>query len=189
MKQDLQSEATPLTAQPIRQIGNKVMAYPSVYSSTFQEACKQWLEEQGEVLALFCFSRAAGSRSYEFFTDYLALQERIAQLPPSTCVTVWEDRQLTLRGIVDQVFIARALEQIPDKTDWLLTGLERVVYGKSSWYRNDSGRPLAELEAELPDYMGERIALGVCPPWAEHGGKEVSAIIPNEDGTVTVGVY
>src|SRR5437016_1615130 len=103
------------------------MSYPSVYSPAFQQSCKRWLEEQREVLAVFRYSHAAGARDYEFFTSYGDLQDRIGQLRPRTCVTVWGEPQLPLRGLVDAAFINRALEQIPDGTEWLLTGLERVV--------------------------------------------------------------
>lgn len=47
---------------------------------------------------------------------------------------------------------------------------------------------LAELAAELPDYAGERIAIGLHPAWSD-GGREVSAVVPDADGTVITGVY
>lgn len=108
------------------------MAYPSVYSSEFQQACRIWLEESGEVFALFRYSHAAGSRDYEFFTNDTELQNRIAHLPPQTCVTVWGEHQMPLRGVIDEAFIARALEQVPDANEWLLIGLDRVIYGSAS---------------------------------------------------------
>ena len=54
------------------------MAYLSVTSPEFQEACKQWLNELGEVLVLFRYSHAAGSKDYEFFTDISLLNDRIS---------------------------------------------------------------------------------------------------------------
>lgn len=165
------------------------MAYPSVYASGFQETCRRWLAEESEVLALFRYSRAAGARSYEIFTTYPALQERIGQFPPQTCVTVWGEFQLPLRGHVDKAFIARALEQIPDNQDWLLIGLDKMVYGAASWYRHNGGMSLTVLASELPECMGERIALGLEPEWSENGGKEVSAVVPEADGTVITGIY
>ncbi len=165
------------------------MAYLSVYTAAFQDACKQWIQEQGEVLALFRYSYAAGSKSYEFFTTYADLQERTGQLPARTCVTVWGEPLLPLRGIVDDAFIAHSLGQIPEAREWLFTGLDRVVYGKASWFRHNAGMSLAELAEELADYTEERIALGLYPAWSENGGVEVSAVIPDPDGAVVTGTY
>src|SRR6185369_13053558 len=101
------------------------MAYPSVFSPDFQAALKHSFDEQGEVLALFRFSHAAGSRDYEFFPCYATLQERIARLPQRTCVTIWGQPQLPLRGRADASLLEQARRHLPEGKEWLLLGLER----------------------------------------------------------------
>ena len=123
------------------------------------------------------------------FTSYADLQKSVDATPPRTCITVWSEYQMPLRGQVDEAFLALASEQMPEGGEWLLIGLDRVDCGVASWYRCASGTSLAELIAEMPDYMGERIALGIHPAWSENGGIEVSAVVPDADGTVTTGVY
>ena len=104
-------------------------------------------------------------------------------------MTVWGEPQLPLRGVVEEEFIAQALKQIPEREEWRITGLDRVVCGAASWYRTDEGMSLAELASELPEYGGERIALGIEPVWSENGGMEVSAVVPYPDGRVDTGIY
>ena len=48
---------------------------------------------------------------------------------------------------------------------------------------------LQELQYELPEYLGEGVAIGFHPDWAENGSKEISAVVPEADGTVVTGVY
>ena len=94
-----------------------------------------------------------------------------------------------MRGQVDEAFINRALQEIPDGCEWLLTGLERMARGKGSWIRSCCGESLAELAVELPDFFGECVALGILPAWSENGSKQVSTVGPDADGTVTTGIY
>ncbi len=165
------------------------MFYPSIHSSSFQESCKKWIEEQGEILALFRFSHSAGDRDYEFFSDFSLLIKRIENSPPRTCVTVWGEPVLPMRGIVNDAFISNALISIPEDTAWLIVSLALTVMSKMSWHEHMEGEKLDHIKSEFPDFMNQRVAFGVHPKWSEHGGKEVSALVPEADGLLIVGIY
>jgi hypothetical protein len=62
------------------------MSYRSTTSPAFLSTVERWIRDKGEILALIRFSHAAGSQSWEFFASLGALQERLAELPPDTCV-------------------------------------------------------------------------------------------------------
>src|SRR5579859_2640626 len=84
----------------------KSMAYESTNSPGFLETIKTWIAENGEVLVLIRFSYAAGSKELEFFTSFTTFRQRLARFSPRTCVTVFRQRHLPLRGAIDDDFIA-----------------------------------------------------------------------------------
>lgn len=110
-------------------------------------------------------------------------------MAPKTCVIVFREKQLPLRGKVDARFIEIALETIQDEEEYLLAGLERVNYGAMSWHRFSSGVGSEELKESLSECEGETVALGVYPPWLEDNDEVVSAVVPEADGTVITGIY
>ena len=76
---------------------------PRLLSTTdtkFLRTVEDWLHSQSEILVLIRYSRAAGSKSFEFFRSFERLRERLKELTPETSVTVFRKRQLPLRGIV-----------------------------------------------------------------------------------------
>src|SRR5687768_11921854 len=127
------------------------MSYLSTEDSTFRLRVEGWLERRGEVAALIRYSRAAGSKSFEFFYAREAFSDRLRQLPGSTCVTVFREPQLPLRGRVDEEFLRAALAHIPDGVEYLIAGLEEVSDGKYSWLHFLSGENHAELSEHLRD--------------------------------------
>jgi hypothetical protein len=165
------------------------MAYPSTKDPAFLARTARWLAERHEVLALIRYSRAAGAKDFEFFDSVEAFQARLRDLPPQTCVTVFGERQLPLRGRVNDDFIQQALALIPDGTEFALVGLERVRHGESAWYPMTAGETSVELCEELREWCGRLVAVGPYPPWLADGDEVVSAVVPSPNGSVTTGVY
>ena len=158
----------------------------------FQATVARWIETNGEVLVVIRFVYGAGSRSFEFFTDSKAFCDRISSLRPADSVIVLRDKQLPLRGRVDDDFVARALATIPDGEDWLIACLEQTTMGLRSWYHNYPGNNHTELQDELRDDFcyGELVAVGLEPPYMPADGDGViSAYVPNPDGSVAPGAY
>jgi hypothetical protein len=165
------------------------MGYPSTNEPAFQAKTARWIAERHEVLALIRYSHAAGSKAFEFFDSVDAFRARLRDLSPRTCVTVFGERQLPLRGRVNDDFIHHALALVPDGTEFVIVGLERVRYGECAWYPHTDGETSAELCQELREKRGELVAVGLYPPWLEDGENVISAVVPNPDGAVTTGVY
>jgi hypothetical protein len=165
------------------------MAYQSTRSESFRRTACDWITRCGEVLALIRFSRAAGAKDFEFFTSPEAFEARLADLPVQTCVTLFRDRQLPIRGSVDEQFIDRALALIDVDSEWLLVALERTRYGEYSWFAHFAGETREELRADLQDNKGIPMACGQYPPWLVQSESVISAVVPDHDGVVRCGVY
>lgn len=167
------------------------MSYPSTNDPIFLSCVQQWIESKGEVFVLIRFHAAAGSKSFEFFCSMDGFTKRLQGFGPRTCITVFRDRQLPLRGKVDEEFIRQALALVPDGSEYLVAALERTTIGKRSWFHDAAGESHAELLEDLRrDYCyGKQIAVGTYPPWLEDNEAVISAVVPDKDGSVTAGAY
>ena len=167
------------------------MSYQSTASPAFLSAVERWIRETDEVLVLIRFSHAAGDRSWEFFSSLSSFQERLAGLPPRTCVIVFREHALALRGVVDEAFIARALSAFQAGAGWILVSLEPITAGRASWFHHTSINTREELEEELGSEfcVGRRVAVGREPDWLEDRDGLTAAVVPRPDGTVETGTY
>jgi hypothetical protein len=155
----------------------------------FLDTLKAWLQAEGEILLLSRFAYAAGNREFEFFCDFPSLEERLNQLPKSTSVIAFRQRQLPIRGIVDDSFIERCLKEIPESADYALTETVKRVYGKRSWFHHGGGRSHADLREDLEESRGTPVAVGVETPWFNDTENVISAYVPDQNGCVKVGSY
>jgi hypothetical protein len=161
----------------------------STTDSTFLKTLNTWLQNQSEILVLFRYSAAAGSKDFEFFLSFEALSNRIGELPPFTYVTAFKQKQLPLRGVVDDSFVATCLSAIPDGAEYLIVETVRRVYGKKSWFHHDAGVSHKQLCEDLGESRGIAVATGLYPPWLEDTDDVISAIVPDEHGIVRIGIY
>jgi hypothetical protein len=138
---------------------------------------------------LIRYSKAAGNKDFEFFTSFGALSSRISQLPPSTSIIAFKQPQLPLRGIVDEDFIATCLSCVPDGSEFLVLETAPRTYGKTSWFHWEAGQTHRELREALEESRGTPAAVGAYPPWLGDTDNVVSAIVPDENGLVRLGVY
>jgi hypothetical protein len=165
------------------------MSYAPTTDPEFLATLELWLCSQPEILALIRYSASAGSKSFEFFSSAQSLTDRIRALPPLTCVIAFRKPQLSLRGIVDDEFIARCLSTIPDGSEYLTVETVKRVYGKQSWFHHGSGESHAELREELEESRGVPVAAGLYPPWLQDADDVISAVVPDEHGVVKSGIY
>ncbi len=163
----------------------------STDDAAFRSAVDGWIIDNGEVLAVIRFAGGAGSKSFEFFTSIDALIRRINELPPSASVTVIAERQLPIRGRVDDDFIQRALTSNRHGDEWLIVCLDQIKMGAASWYHDFAGDSNEEMATELRDEYcyGNRVAVGPYPEWLEDSKTVITAYTPNPDGSVAVGAY
>ena len=165
------------------------MSRISTKDPKFRGKLQRWLRKQGEVLVMLRHPYGAGSKDFEFFTAYKDLGTRLRKLKPSTWVVVFKERQLPVRGVVDDTLISMCLEQIADGADFLISELTRLTYGRSTWFNWCAGRSHAELRKGLEKLRGTPVAVGHYPPWMKESEMVVTAIAPDETGAVRMAVY
>jgi hypothetical protein len=162
------------------------MGYVSATDRKFLGALENWLRSLPEILVLIRRPRA-GEMAFEFFSSFEALSNRIRELPPRTWIIA--RRQLPLRGVVDDRFIASCLDRIPDGAEFLVLETERRTAGRMSWFHSDAGETHAELREALEESRGAPVAVGPYPPCLEVSDDVVSAIVPDENGIVRADSY
>lgn len=165
------------------------MIYLPITDPTFLAKVESWFRAESELLVLIRYSHAAGSRTFEFFSSFEAFCEQLRTLPHLTMVIVFGEPQLPIRGIVDDAFIVRCLENIPDGSDFLVTETVKRVYGRASWFHHAEGETHAELREALEDCRGAPVAVGLCPPWLTDSEVVISAVVPDEHGVARAGIY
>jgi hypothetical protein len=161
----------------------------STADAQFLNTVEHWLLGQTEILVLIRYSRAAGSKSFEFFTSFAVLEDRLRQLPPETSVTAFRRPQLLLRGVADDQFIARCLSSIPDGVEFLVVETVRRTAGRASWFHEEAGESHGELRQALEASRGNQVAVGEYPNWTDDSDDVASAYIPDANGALRRGVY
>ena len=152
------------------------------------------LGSEGEALLLFRYARAAGKKDFLFINNMDLFRSEVESLPVDTSIVVYGDRQLPLRGTVDSEFIRRAVEFIPDGSEYLVLCLERTIHDYRPhhyWESCDdsAGETHAELIEALNDYRGRQVAVGLWPPWPEQRSTSFEAYVPDASGMIRPGPY
>ena len=155
----------------------------------FQATLRAWIESEHELLVLFRYAYAAGSREFQFFQDYTSLAEHISRLPAKTSVIALRRPQLSIRGVVDSDFIERCIASIPSEAEYLIVETERRVYGSRAWFHDAAGDGHSSLREDLEECRGAPVAVGVHPSWLVDNDYVISAIVADVDGEVRPGAY
>jgi hypothetical protein len=163
----------------------------SLKSATGQEFLKtleNWLGSQTKVLVLIRYSRVGGNKDFEFYKPFAALQEGLLRLPAQTCVAVFRNSQLQLRGTVDDEFIGRCLSGVPDGSEYAVLDMALTRLGRSSFLNFSAGESHNELRQDLESRRGKPVAVGEYPPWQEYSPDVITGYVPAEDGKAKRGV-
>jgi hypothetical protein len=157
----------------------------------FLATLQRWFRsrKQKEVLLMIRYAFAAGSKDFEIHTTYKALKARIRKLKPCTWIVVFRQAQLPVRGAVDEDLIQQCLACVADGSDYLISERTPRTYGRSTWYHWSSGRSHEKMLGDLEKLRGQEIAAGPYPAWLKETQDVVSAIVPDEDGAVKLGIY
>lgn len=161
----------------------------SIYNKNYQQTVQQWLLQEHEILVLFSYPNSGGAREYRFFSDYEEWRSSLSDLLPGTYVNVWYGSELPLRGSVDAAFIEQSLKIITDEQDYLIVVMEKVTYGKKSWYPWRSDRSHAHLKEDLEDFVGQMVALGKWPERQPTTVSKIWAVVPAPDGSFPDAAY
>jgi hypothetical protein len=165
------------------------MCLKSVAEKEFLQTLERWIDSQREVLVLIRYSRAAGDRSFEFYTSFASLQDRLRRLQAETCVTVFRNPQLQLRGIVDDEFIGQCLSTMVEGSEFAVVETVLTRTGQHAFFNYAAGESRDELRKDLEEMKGKSVAVGPYPPWQEESTEVISGYVPNENGEVRRGIY
>lgn len=86
----------------------------------------------------------------------------VKSVPRGTDIEAFRDRQLPLRGVVNESFIERAVCMIPEGHEYLLVTTETQPGSRISRF-GDIGASHADLRESLAELMAAEVALGDCP--------------------------
>jgi hypothetical protein len=165
------------------------MNHAPTTDAEFLRTLKDWFRSQNEILVEIRYRCGGGSQDFELFSSFQALSDRIRELPAGACVTGFRTPQLPLRGFVNDDFVTKCLEQIPDGSEYLVAETVRRVYGRHSFFHCGSGESHAELRDDLEECRGAPVAAGLYPPVLEESANVVRAVVPDADGVVRAGPY
>jgi hypothetical protein len=169
--------------------GSVPLRFLSSTDKTFYNTLELWLDGQREILVLIRYSRAAGAKSFEFFSVLATLLERLGQLPPCTSIIAFRQFQLPLRDVVNDEFISNCLSKIPNGSEFLLVETVPRKAGQTSWFHEVAGETHSELREALEVSRDRPVAVGLYPPWQEDSADVISAVVPDEHGEVKLGIY
>jgi hypothetical protein len=158
----------------------------STDDSEFRARVDSWLSERGEILVLFRYTRAAGGKDFFFFKSSAAFREALGKASPGTSVITFRQRQLPLRGVVDDDLIRAAQKLLAHDAEFLIIDLEPQ---EDEWSTHAAGVGHLELQECLTELKGHRVAVGSYPPWLDDSEEVVEAIVPGRDGQVRRGIY
>jgi hypothetical protein len=96
----------------------------------FLATLQKWFQTQSEVMVLIRIRCGAGSKDFEFYSACETLIKRMQGLSHGTCITVFKQPQLLIRGIVDDEFMARCLDEIPDGVEYLMVEIKQLWQAK-----------------------------------------------------------
>jgi len=137
----------------------------------FLARVKEWLESSGEMLVILRFLCMAGGKDYTICRSFEDFLKMVDIVPNGTEIILFKDRQLPIRGRVDDAFIVHAQKELPQSAEYLIVILEPV--------RDDFFLPTGamgeghdELLEHLEQLRGREVALGRCPPFwvGDHEG-------------------
>ena len=170
------------------------MNYQSVKDPLFLANAEELINSDGEVLVLFQYRAAAGSRDFMFINDMKLLETKLKEVSAHTHVVLYGGAPLPIRGQVDDAFIQRVLGAVPDGSEYLVLCLERTIYDYRPHYYWESfpesaGESHAELIESLDQFRGRLVAVGLWPPWPNEGGVGFEAYVPDEAGIIMPGPY
>lgn len=151
-------------------------------SPQFLARVRDWIANQGEVLVVLRYLRAGGAKEFSLCQSMADFEQLIAGLPIGTDIEAFRDRQLPLRGIVDDDFISQASTLVGDGAEYLFATLATRVGSIIS--KNDRlGDSHADLRADLEDFRDQAVAFGPVPIyWEADSDKLISASVGGIDG-------
>ncbi len=140
-------------------MGDRIDRYNPARDVTpaFLERVSGWLQRSGEVLIILRYLRAAGAKDFALCRSLGDFEVLVQSLPAGTDIEVFREPQLRHRGVVDDAFIASALDAIRDDQEYLLVTTETLP-SSGICRSGEIGCTHADLRESLNDLMGNHVA-------------------------------
>jgi len=145
----------------------------SIYEQAFLDQVKAWIELDGEVYISFGYARSGGAggelliRAFDEFEKVVStFQNRKGG------IEVYRHPRLLLRGIANEELLLKALEIIPDETDWFLFHNDPLNAALAIGTGDNTHQ---ELRQAFVQFCGCEIALGLdrdFPPQERQEGQD-----------------
>jgi len=135
----------------------------------FVDRVADWISTHSEVFVVVRW--VGGFRDFALCRSRADFERIVEIVHNGTELVVFRDRQLPIRGRVNEEFIARALGVIPDGVEYLVitsgTKPDCCLSAGANW-----GESHTDLQETLRDWLGVEVAAGLCPDFwgAEHEG-------------------
>jgi len=121
-----------------------------------------WLNDESELYVDIFLPHSGGSSTPYFVRSLQDLKELVAQQDyPEISITIFHRRQYSLRDVVDEELIAKALDHIHDNEGYAIVSLEHYYPLPCVFY--GGGDTHAELRQELEALAGKLVGVGKNP--------------------------
>lgn len=134
----------------------------SIYDESVQATIEGWIEATKEVLVELYIPHSSGSGTCYFISSFTQFKELVERAHPGAIFFILRQPQLTIRGIVDDGFIERAMEVIPDGIYYAIA--KPAVYPEEVTFL-EGGHTRIELKRDLKKYQGNLVHVGKEPPF------------------------
>ncbi len=143
---------------------------PFIYTEpVVADTLKNWFGLSGELFVELYKPHSGGSGFLYVLNSYAQYEDLMANAKPGSISFVLRDRQLQIRGVVDDVLISKALNQIADGEYYTI--IEPCEYPNSFSYLGE-GNTHAELKNDLEKLRGIEVWAGVDPNMPDEYWKE-----------------
>jgi hypothetical protein len=144
----------------------------------FVALAQEWIVERGEMLALFRYSRAGGAKDFCFFRRPEDFTVRLETLRPDTSVILFRQPQLSLRGIIDEVLIDKAVSLMRGDAEIIAVVLDEQQGTQAVLWEETK----EEFRTALREHAGRMAAIGSYPPWLDDSEDVIDGFVPGPDG-------
>ncbi len=146
----------------------------------FFDATRPWFADFGEVFVRFTLSNAGGAGGCYFCETLESLKALVSALPHATRISVFRGKRLPFRGVVDNEFSQKVLDEMADGVEFLIVRLEPQPF--SICLTDHTCSSPDELREWLEYLRGELVAVGQEPHFYCEGNESV--ITAMKDGII-----
>lgn len=148
----------------------------------YRATVRSWIDASQEVFVVMRYLRGGGAKDYALIKNEAEFEHLLELLPEGTDTIVFRKSQLPCRGLVTDQFIEDAKQTILDGAEYLFIRMDPETPGDPRLC-GEMGGSHRELEDDLTEERGKRVALGNCPPFVGDDNEDmISASIGGIDG-------